>query len=308
MTTVVDSAPAEVRSHRQPKARPAANRRATPTAGSASIGLRVLYAFSALMIWAVVYTLLLGALQETRAQSVMYAQFRQQLASEVAPIGGAIKSGEPVAILEIPRLGVLEVVVEGTSGTDLLRGPGHRADSPLPGEVGVSVVYGRGATFGGPFRRLANLRPGDKVTAIDGAGLFHYVVQDIRRAGSPLPQPVSAETSRLTLATASGQGWRAGWAPSAPLYVDATMVGPAAGEPGGRVGTVPADEKLMASDTGAMASLVRWLQLLIVVVAATAWAYFRWGRWQAWLVGLPTVMAALWIVSETAVKLLPNVL
>jgi sortase A len=86
------------------------------------------------------------------------------------------------------------------------------------------------------------------------------------------------------------------------------MVGTASNEPGGRIAAVPADEKLMASDTSVLASLVRWLQLFVVVAVATAWAYFRWGRWQAWLAGLPTLMAALWIVSETAVKLLPNVL
>jgi sortase A len=71
---------------------------------------------------------------------------------------------------------------------------------------------------------------------------------------------------------------------------------------------VPADEKLLASDTGALESLVRWLQLFAVVAALMAWAYSRWGRWQTWLVGVPTLMAVLWIVSETAVKLLPNVL
>jgi sortase A len=86
------------------------------------------------------------------------------------------------------------------------------------------------------------------------------------------------------------------------------MVGTAAAEPGGRVAAVPTDEKLMASDTGALGSLVRWLQLFALVAALTAWAYSRWGRWQTWLVGVPTLMASLWIVSETAVRLLPNVL
>jgi sortase A len=276
--------------------------------GTAVVALRVLYALSALMIWALVYTLLLGALSEARAQNVMYSQFRQQLAAETAPLGGSIGSGEPVALLSISKLDIRDVVVEGTSASDLLRGPGHRADSPLPGEVGVSVFYGRGATFGAPFRNITRLKPGDKITIVDGAGSFLYVVQDLRRAGSPLPQPLSAGTSRVTLATAAGSGWRAGWAPSAPFYVDATMVGTATAEPGGRVGSVPSDETLMANDTGALASLVRWLQLFALVGAITAWTYSRWGRWQTWLVGVPTVMAALWIVSETAVKLLPNVL
>jgi sortase A len=271
-----------------------------------------LYAFSALMIWAVLYALLFGALQETRSQSVMYAKFRQELApgtaGAVVPIGAPIKPGSPVALLEIPRLGLRDIVVEGTSSGDLLKGPGHRADSPLPGEQGVSVMYGRAATFGAPFGRLQKLEPGDAITVVDGAGTFQYVVKDVRRAGSPLPQPIGANASRLTLASAAANGWRAILAPSAPLYVDADMQGTAVAEPGGRPSSVPGSEKLMGVDSGALDSLVHWLFLLIVTAAAAAWAFARWGRWQTWIVAAPTVGAALWLVSETAMRVLPNAL
>jgi sortase A len=277
------------------------------TDGSA-VAIRVSYAFSALMIWAVLYALLFGAVQETRSQSVMYAKFRQELAGEVAPIAAPIKPGEPVALLEIPSLGLRDVVVEGTSSGDLLKGPGHRADSPLPGEQGVSVVYGRAATFGGPFGRREKLRPGDAITVVDGAGTFEYIVEDVRRAGSPLPQPVGATASRLTLASAAANGWRAVLAPSAPLYVDADMQGTAVAEPGGRPADVAAGEKLMGVDSAALNSLVHWLALLILTAAAAAWAFARWGRWQTWIVAAPTVGATLWLVSETAMRLLPNAL
>jgi sortase A len=280
----------------------------TQSTGGSAVAIRVLYAFSALMIWAVLYALVFGALQETRTQSVMYAKFRQELAGEVAPIGAPIKAGAPVALLEIPRLGLRDIVVEGTSSGDLLKGPGHRADSPLPGESGVSVVYGRGATFGAPFERLQKLQPGDAITVVDGAGTFQYIVKDVRRAGSALPQPVGANASRLTLASAAANGWRAVLAPSAPLYVDADMHGSAVAEPGGRPAAVPGSETLMGSDSGALDSLVHWLALLIVSAAAAAWAFARWGRWQTWIVAAPTVGAALWLVSETAMKLLPNAL
>jgi sortase A len=279
----------------------------SPNDGSA-VAIRVLYAFSGLMIWAVLYALLFGAVQETRSQSVMYAKFRQELAGEVAPIGAPIRSGTPVALIEIPRLGLRDVVVEGTSSGDLLKGPGHRADSPLPGEVGVSVIYGRGATFGAPFGRLQKLQSGDTITVVDGAGTFQYTVKDVRRAGSPLPQPIGASASRLTLATAAANGWRAVLAPSAPLYVDADMQGTATAEPGGRPGAVPASEKLMGVDSGSLNSLVHWLALFGISAAAAAWAFARWGRWQTWIVAAPTVGATLWLVSETAMKLLPNAL
>jgi sortase A len=260
------------------------------------------------MIWFVVYAIVFGAVQESRSQTVLYAQFRQQLAAGIAPGGGQIKRGQPVALLNIPRLKIRDVVVEGTSPGNLLLGPGHRADSPLPGEAGVTVMYGRGATFGAPFGRLAKLRVGDPITVTDGVGTFQYIVDDVRRAGSPLPTPLSGTASRLTLASATGAGWHSVLAPSAPIYVDATMQGSALAEPGGRVASVAASDKLMGTDGGALSPLVRWLQLLGLTAIAAALLYTRWGRWQSWLVAVPTVGATLWLVTETAFRLLPNAL
>jgi sortase A len=284
------------------------HRAAAPSSGAAVIILRSLYALAALMIWFVAYALVFGAVQESRSQSVLYAQFRQQLAGGTAPAGGLIAPGQPVAVLDIPRLGIHDVVVEGTSPGNLLLGPGHRADSPLPGEVGVSVLYGRAAAFGAPFRQLTKLRPGDAITVTDGAGIFKYIVEGVRRAGSPLPAPVTGAASRLTLASATGVGWRSVLAPSAPVYADALMQGDASAEPDGRVGGVAAADKLMGVDGSALASLVRWLQLLALTAIGSAVLYTRWGRWQTWIVAVPTVGAALWIVTETAFRLLPNAL
>jgi sortase A len=283
-------------------------RAVTPSSGAAVIVLRSLYAFGALMIWFVLYALVFGAVQESRSQTVLYAQFRQQLAAGVAPAGGLIKDGKPVALLEIPRLGIRDVVVEGTAPRTLLLGPGHRADSPLPGEAGVSVLYGRGATFGAPFGRLVKLRAGDTIDVVDAVGTSHYVVDGLRRAGSPLPAPLPATGARLTLASATAGGWRASVAPNVPFYVDATMQGSALAEPGGRVASVPSSNQVMGIDGGAVSSLVRWLQLLCVTTIAAAWVYGRWGRWQTWVVTVPTVGAALWLVTETAFRLLPNLL
>jgi sortase A len=290
------------RSRRLPK--PA---RSEPSSVTAVV-LVTMYAFAGLMIWAVAYALVFGAIQETRSQTVLYAQFRQQLADGTAPAGGLIKSGEPVAYLRIPRFGIHDVVVEGTSPRDLMLGPGHRADSPLPGEVGVSVLYGRGATFGAPFGELVKLSAGDSITVTDGAGTFTYIVDDVRRAGSPLPAPLAPGGSRITLASATGSGWHAHIAPSQPFYVDATLQGKALGDPAGRVSSVPSSNKLMGGDGSALASLTHWLELLIATGVLAAWVFTRWGRWQTWLVAVPAVLAVLWLVTETAFRLLPNVL
>jgi sortase A len=300
-TSVLEPVTERTTSRRLPK-------RAAAPSGVGIVVLRTLYAVSALMIWGIVYALVFGGVQEARSQNVLYAQFRQQLAAGTAPVGGLIKPGKPVALLDIPRLGIHDVVVEGTAPTNLLLGPGHRADSPLPGEAGVSVVYGRGATFGAPFGHLVKLRAGDVIDITDAVGVLHYTVDGIRKAGSLLPAPLSATGSRLTLASATGAGWHAVFAPSAPVYVDATMHGDALAEPGGRVASVPTSNKVMGVDGGAISSLVRWLQLLCITTVGAAWLYTRWGRWQTWLVAVPTVGAALWVATETAFRLLPNLL
>jgi sortase A len=74
------------------------------------------------------------------------------------------------------------------------------------------------------------------------------------------------------------------------------------------VASVPSSNKVMGVDGSAISSLVRWLQLLCVTTVGAAWLYTRWGRWQTWLVAVPTVGAALWVVTETAFRLLPNLL
>src|SRR5207237_1168355 len=79
-------------------------------------------------------------LQYQAAQSHDYATLRQSLAlattpvSQTDPDGHLTPVGTPVALLTIPRIGLRDVVVvEGTSGQALQRGPGHERDSRFPG-------------------------------------------------------------------------------------------------------------------------------------------------------------------------------
>src|SRR5207237_128537 len=72
-----------------------------------------------------------------------------------------IPSGTAVALLHIPRLGVNEVISEGTKSSNTLRGPGHLTATPLPGQLGNAVVIGRHSTGGAPFADLRALHPGD---------------------------------------------------------------------------------------------------------------------------------------------------
>jgi len=56
-------------------------------------------------------------------------------------------------------LNLSQVVVGGTSAGDLESAPGHRRDTALPGQVGVSLIYGRAVTFGAPFGQLDGCGP-----------------------------------------------------------------------------------------------------------------------------------------------------
>src|SRR4051812_48410371 len=109
------------------------------------------------------YLVYLSPLQHDRDQATMFADFKYSLAQGTAPVGPA-KPGIAVGYLKIPRLNLQEVVVEGTTSAQLTHGPGHRRDTPLPGQPGISVIYGRAGTFGAPFKQVALLRGGDVIT------------------------------------------------------------------------------------------------------------------------------------------------
>ena len=98
-----------------------------------------------------------------------------ELANQLAPIGPTAP-GSPVAILDIPSIGIKDmVVVEGTSPENLTLGPGLlRAPDARPG--GGREIFGRRATFGAPFARLDQLRKGDIIGTITGQGMSSYEV------------------------------------------------------------------------------------------------------------------------------------
>ncbi len=75
----------------------------------------------------------------------------------------SLKRGDPVARLRIPRLGLNEVIVNGTDHNSLKRGPGRYLDSGMPGEGELVYVAGHRTTYGAPFSRIDKLRKGDHV-------------------------------------------------------------------------------------------------------------------------------------------------
>jgi sortase A len=268
-----------------------------------------LAALSLLTAWFVFYTLIASSLQHGHDQAVLYSQLREGLATATTPIGGQITPGKPVALLDMPSAGLRnEVIVEGTAPRDLMNGPGHKRDTPLPGQAGYSQIFGRAKLFGGPFHRVPEAQVGDVITVTTGEGIAKYVVARVRHTGDPFLPPLAAGKGRLTLVTSESGGWRSGWAPSRAVFVDAMLQGEAFPTPPGRLSYVPDAEAAMGTDAGALFVLVLWLPVLIIGAVAVVWAMERWGRWQTWIVGVPVILAGLWGVSQTAAQLLPNLM
>jgi sortase A len=261
-------------------------------------------------LWFVFFATVMSSLQQAHSQHNAYTLFREeltQLSHRTAPLGGTIKPDAPVALINAPSIKLKDVVVvEGTASGDLMRGPGHRRNSPLPGQIGTSVLLGRANLFGGPFGGLAKAKPGNIITVTTGQGEAKYKVEGLRRAGDPYPVILGSGEGRLTLISSEGGSWTNCWTPKRIVYLDAKLQGTAFPVPPGRPLTVPKSENNMKGDIGALFPLVLWLPLLIFALLAIVWALDRWGRWQTWLVGAPVLLAAIWGVSETAVQLLPN--
>jgi len=262
---------------------------------------------SIVTLWVLLQLLVLGNLEHARSQTLLYREFRTQLAGATAPLGPLVPAGDPVALVRIPRIGIDEVVVEGTASGDLRAGPGHKRNTVLPGQAGVSLVYGRGATSGAPFRDLAELRTGDRIEVVMAQGEQAFVVRGVRREGDPLPPPPEDGAARLTLVSAEGGGRLAAISPGSTVYVDAEAEEgfPA---PSGRPPSVPESEDAMQGDSEALPGLCLGLGLLIALTLGVLAARQRWSRGLVWVVATPLALAVAWGTTDAALRLLPNLI
>lgn len=88
--------------------------------------------------------------------------------------------------LVIPKLGVRLPIVEGTKPAQLALGVGHLYRSGWPGEAHeTSIFFAHRTTdvlgYDGPFRRIGELEPGDRIIARMPYGRVVYEVLRLRR-------------------------------------------------------------------------------------------------------------------------------
>lgn len=284
------------------KAAPPTAQPVTDTVAIVSTSLTVM---AIVVAWFLAQLMVLGGIEQGRAQDRLYGEFREQLAAATAPTGGIIAPGSPVAVMSIPSLGWEQVVTEGTSSGILLNGPGHRRDTVLPGQAGVSLVYGRSSTFGKPFASLLSEGAGTTMKVVTGQGAATYTLGAVRRAGDPMPAAPSGTASRITFVTADGSS---ALRPGDVVYVDATLKGEAFPAPAGRLNAIAPSEMAMAGDKTVMPSLALSLGALAAVAVGLLVARRRFGLVRTWLIGAPVVVALAWLSADLATYLLPNLL
>jgi sortase A len=95
---------------------------------------------------------------------------RARAETSVAP---AAIEGMAIGTIEIARLGLTAVIVQGASSDILQRAVGHVTETALPGESGNVVLAAHRDTF---FRPLKGIRVGDEISVRTLTGDFAYVV------------------------------------------------------------------------------------------------------------------------------------
>ena len=85
----------------------------------------------------------------------------------------AAVNGGLIGRIEIRRLGLSVIVVEGTSSTTLRRAAGHISGTALPGKPGNIGISAHRDTL---FRPLRHIRRNDIITLTTLRGEFHYRV------------------------------------------------------------------------------------------------------------------------------------
>src|SRR5688572_24444153 len=121
----------------------------------------------------------------TLAYAQLYQRYQSSLfdrqidrpgrASSGAPIEQTVDllEGDVIGRLEIPRVGISVIVLQGVEDDILRIGAGHVPGTPLPGKDGNSAIAAHRDTF---FRKLEGIRAGDRIQFTNAQGKIDYVV------------------------------------------------------------------------------------------------------------------------------------
>jgi sortase A len=150
-------------------------RRLVRTVGTLLIVAGVLTLVWALVVWR--WQDPFTALYTRYEQHHLSSRYDERFASyrPVKPAGES-KRGEAIGRIEVPRLGLNMILVNGTDHDTLMKGPGRDLRTFMPGEGKLVYVAGHRTTYLAPFSHIDSLRPGDAVTVELPYATFHYRV------------------------------------------------------------------------------------------------------------------------------------
>ncbi len=310
----------------------------------ARIGL-VIFAFGVLVLLFVAYQLWGTSITTRLHQDALRTQFDRELAnarksrsttttapptqssaptssttttqplSGVAAPGLAPANGQPIGTIVIPSIGANFVVVQGTDTGDLELGPGHYANTPLPGQPGNAAIAGHRTTYLHPFYNLNELADGDPIYITTIQGRFQYDVTSVTVVSpsdiavlDPTPSPT------LTLTTCNPR-----YSASQRLVVQASLVSPPASVPTTTT-TIPTSKTPkshrpssasagLAGPNGSVWPTLGW-GLAAAAFATAVWLAMR--RWRRWpvrvavgVVGTLLFLTLLFFFFQSITPLLP---
>jgi len=134
-----------------------------------------------------------------RSHKNLEAEWQRQAATAIAPGKAPVSPDQLLTRLEIPKIQMDAIVVEGASRRELSEGPGHMKQTAQPGETGNAVITAHRDTF---FRHIYELNRGDQIKVRRSGRLFTYEVTGKRIV---MPEDVSVikptDNAQLTLIT-----------------------------------------------------------------------------------------------------------
>jgi sortase A len=223
--------------------------------------------------------------------------------SKVQPIAPPAAPGQPIGIINIPKIGINYVAVQGTDESDLERGPGHYVNTSLPGNPGNAAFAGHRTTYAAPFYNLDQLAPGDPIFVTTTQGRFQYdVTQTLVVDPSDVSVLDATPTPTLTLTTCNPR-----YSAATRMVVKASLVSPVvAAVPikkggGGKQRTT---SELLGSTSG-WGGAVAW-GLGCVAFALAVWlVHRRFRHWWVYLVGAAGLLVLLFYFFGELNPLLP---
>jgi sortase A len=109
------------------------------------------------------------------------------------------KEGDVLGRIEIPRLGMMVAILQGTTSKTLQLGVGHIQGTALPGKQGNIGIAGHRDTY---FRSLKDIRVSDRIQIQTATGLSRYEVDWVQVvAPGDIEVLAPSEKSAITLVT-----------------------------------------------------------------------------------------------------------